>query len=127
MDALTTDPLELSAYVRALATRVRSFDEALTAGPAGLDPFQGQTTIGKTLREHVLASRDFEPIRGPLVAHIDRLLERRINSSVSLEESVVVTQTVHPPASPFDQAGTLVARRMSALATAADAARQEEA
>lgn len=127
MDALTTDPLELSAYVRELATRVRSFDDALTAGPVGLDPFQGKTTIGKTLREHVLASRDFEPIRAPLVAHIDRLLERRINLKVSLEESVLLTQTVHPPSSPFDQAGTLAARRMSALATAADTARQEEA
>lgn len=127
MDAFTTDPLAASGYVHAVAARVRAFDAALGSGPVALDPFRGETTIGKTSRESVLASRDFEPIKGPLIAHLDYLLERRINLGVSLEESALSTQALHPATAPFPQPSTLSARRLTALRAATEPARLEEA
>jgi len=127
MQAFTTDPLLASAHLRELSGRVLVFERALGDGPAALDPFRGQTTIGKTWRDEVLASRDFEPIRGPLVAHIDYLLERRINLEVSLEESTQLTQVSRPPRPPYAEEGTLAARRLFALSVSADPQRQAEA
>lgn len=127
MAAFTTDPILASAHVRDLCERVRSFDRALKVGPAALDPFRGQTTIGKTWREELRASSDFAPIRQPLIGYLDRLLERRLNLGVSLEESAALTQDRHPPRTPFNLPGTLSERRQLALAASADVTRKEEA
>jgi len=127
MQAFTTDPLLASAHMRELSGRVLAFERALGDGPVALDPFRGQTTVGKTWRDDVLASRDFEPIKGPLVGYIDYLLERRINLEVSLEESTQLTQVSRPPRPPYAEEGTLAARRLFALSVSADPQRQAEA
>jgi hypothetical protein len=127
MEAFTTDPLLASAHMRELSARLLAFDRALGDGPLALDPFRGQTTVGKTWREEVLASRDFEPIRGPLIGYIDYLLEGRINLEVSLEESTQLTQVSLPPRPPYGEAGTWSARRLFALSVASEPERQAEA
>jgi len=127
MDAFTTDPLRASAHIRAVCERVRAFDRALSVGPLAPDPFRGQTTIGKTWRHEVLSLRDFEPMRQPLIGYIDRLLERRLNLGVDLQESSLSTALRHPPRVPFNEPGTYAERRLLALAVAADAARRDEA
>jgi hypothetical protein len=127
MEAFTSDPVLASAQLRVLTERLSSFDAALTQGPVALDPFRGQTTIGKTWRDEVLGSRDFEPIRQPLLGFLDRLLERRLNLGVSLEESTRLTLDQLRPRPPFHEVGTRAERRLRALSVAADPERQEEA
>jgi len=127
MEAFTTDPLQASAHIRALMERLSSFDEALSRGPVALDPFRGKSTIGKTWREQVLASRDFDPIREPLLRFVDHLLERRLNLSVSLAESAHLNLDQQRPRSPFNQFGSLAERRLLSLSASADPERREQA
>src|SRR5688572_12190059 len=127
MEAFTTDPLLASAYVRALRERVWVFERALAAGPVASDPFRGQTTVGKTWREAILASRDFDPIKEQLIGHLDSLLECRLSLGVRLEESTRETQVQHPPVAPFVAAGTWSERRLSALAASTEPGRGDEA
>lgn len=127
MEAFTSDPLLASAELRALTERLWSFDAALSEGPVALDPFRGRTTIGKTWRDEVLTSRDFEPIRLPCLGFLDRLLERRLNLPLSLEESARLTLDQLRPRAPFHEVGTLTQRRLRALSVSADPAKSEEA
>jgi len=127
MEAFTTDPLLASEHIRSVWERVRAFDQALSASPVALDPFRGQTTIGKTWREELLVSRDFEPIRGPLLAFFDYLLERRLNLGVSSAESAALLGREYPPRAPFEEPGTLAERRLLALRASSDPQRKDEA
>lgn len=96
-------PLEWSEEFARLGARVEAFEQALARGKSAPDPFSGRDVPGKSLRDDLLDRDPSDPLRAPLVAWTDYLLERRLNKVALEQEAYLHAVFEHDPVPPLER------------------------
>lgn len=125
-------PLEWSEEFARLAAKLEHFEAALTRGKSAPDPFSGRDVPGKSLRDDLLDRDPSDPLRAPLLAWTDHLLERRLNEVALEQEAFLHAVAEHDPAPPLERRSSIrdsehALRRVLAASRSALGSRAESA
>lgn len=125
-------PLEWSEEFARLAARLEVFEQALARGKGAPDPFLGREVPGKSLRSDLLDLDPSDPLRAPLLAWTDHLLERRLNLLALEQEAFCHAVFEHDPVPPLEARSTIrdaegALRRALAASRAVSGSRAESA